>query len=55
MVQLANKLNVIGRLTFINKFLSNEEKVAYYAACDVAVFPSLYEPFGIMALDSRPC
>ena len=24
----------------------------YYAACDLAVFPSLYEPFGIVALEA---
>jgi len=52
LVQLASKLNVMGHITLINKFLSDEEKVAYYAACDVAVFPSLYEPFGIVALEA---
>jgi len=52
LLQLANKLNVIGRVSLVDKFLSDEEKVAYYAACDVAVFPSLYEPFGIVALEA---
>lgn len=52
LVQLAKELNVAGHISFINRFLSDEEKVAYYAACDVAVFPSLYEPFGIVALEA---
>jgi glycosyltransferase involved in cell wall biosynthesis len=34
------------------KFVSEEERILHYAACDVAVFPSLYEPFGIVALEA---
>ncbi|MEM3731391.1 MAG: glycosyltransferase family 4 protein [Candidatus Bathyarchaeia archaeon] len=33
-------------------FISEEERIIHYAACDVAVFPSLYEPFGIVALEA---
>ncbi|MEM3055193.1 MAG: glycosyltransferase family 4 protein [Candidatus Bathyarchaeia archaeon] len=33
-------------------FISEEERILHYAACDVAVFPSLYEPFGIVALEA---
>ncbi|MGB9959412.1 MAG: glycosyltransferase family 4 protein [Candidatus Bathyarchaeales archaeon] len=33
-------------------FVSEEERILHYAACDVAVFPSLYEPFGIVALEA---
>mgnify|MGYP000315471506 CR=1 FL=1 len=33
-------------------FVSEEERVLHYAACDMAVFPSLYEPFGIVALEA---
>ena len=33
-------------------FISEEERIYHYAACDVAVFPSLYEPFGIVALEA---
>jgi len=29
-----------------------EERIAHYASCDVAVFPSLYEPFGIVSLEA---
>ncbi|MGF3521796.1 MAG: glycosyltransferase family 4 protein [Candidatus Bathyarchaeia archaeon] len=33
-------------------FISEEERILHYAACDLAVFPSLYEPFGIVALEA---
>jgi len=33
-------------------FVSEEERILHYAACDVAVFPSFYEPFGIVALEA---
>jgi len=37
---------------FCFDFIPEEERIAYYAACDVAVFPSVYEPFGIVALEA---
>jgi glycogen synthase len=33
-------------------FIPEEERIQHYAACDVAAFPSLYEPFGIVALEA---
>jgi glycosyltransferase involved in cell wall biosynthesis len=33
-------------------FISEEERILHYAAADIAVFPSLYEPFGIVALEA---
>jgi glycogen(starch) synthase len=33
-------------------FLPEEERIAHYAAADIAVIPSLYEPFGIVALEA---
>jgi glycosyltransferase involved in cell wall biosynthesis len=32
--------------------MPEEERIVHYAACDVAVYPSLYEPFGIVALEA---
>jgi glycosyltransferase involved in cell wall biosynthesis len=34
------------------KFVSEKERLMYYAACDVAVFPSKYEPFGIVCTEA---
>ncbi|MGD0329364.1 MAG: glycosyltransferase family 4 protein [Nitrososphaeria archaeon] len=34
------------------EFISEEERIIHYAACDMAIFPSLYEPFGIVALEA---
>lgn len=33
-------------------FIPEEERILHYAACDIAVFPSHYEPFGIVALEA---
>lgn len=37
---------------FRTEFVPEEDRIAHYAACDVAVFPSLYEPFGIVAIEA---
>jgi glycogen synthase len=33
-------------------YITDDEKNAYFLNCDIVVFPSLYEPFGIVALES---
>jgi glycosyltransferase involved in cell wall biosynthesis len=37
---------------FCFDFIPEEERINHYAACDIAVFPSFYEPFGIVALEA---
>jgi glycogen synthase len=37
---------------FCFDFIPEEERILHYAACDLAVFPSFYEPFGIVALEA---
>ncbi len=37
---------------FCLDFIPEEERILHYAACDIAVFPSYYEPFGIVALEA---
>ncbi|MDR1992225.1 MAG: glycosyltransferase family 4 protein [Nitrososphaerota archaeon] len=37
---------------FCFDFIAEEERILHYAACDIAVFPSFYEPFGIVALEA---
>ncbi|UCE96048.1 MAG: glycosyltransferase family 4 protein [Candidatus Bathyarchaeota archaeon] len=45
-------LNLQDSVKFRFEFVPEEERIAHYAACDLAVFPSLYEPFGIVALEA---
>jgi glycosyltransferase involved in cell wall biosynthesis len=35
------------------KMVPEEERLMYYTACDVAVFPSKYEPFGIVCTEAQ--
>ncbi|MDI6655066.1 MAG: glycosyltransferase, partial [Candidatus Hydrothermarchaeota archaeon] len=34
------------------KYADEEERILHYAACDAAVFPSKYEPFGIVCTEA---
>lgn len=48
---LAQGLGLEGHVTMAG-FLSDEERNKLYKVADCAVFPSLYEPFGIVALEA---
>ncbi|MGC8937020.1 MAG: glycosyltransferase family 4 protein [Candidatus Methanomethylicaceae archaeon] len=52
LVRLAASLGIQNNVIFNFNMLPEEERIAHYAACDLAVFPSLYEPFGIVALEA---
>ena len=41
-----------GNITLVTDFVDAEEKRLHYALADLCVFPSLYEPFGIVALEA---
>ena len=41
-----------GFLTLVTDFIDSEAKAYHYALADLCVFPSLYEPFGIVALEA---
>ncbi len=45
-------LRLEDAVKFRFEFVPEEERIAHYASCDLAVFPSLYEPFGIVALEA---
>ena len=42
----------LGLLTLVTDFIDPEAKAYHYALADLCVFPSLYEPFGIVALEA---
>ncbi len=53
-----DRLGIGSRVHFLG-FVGDEELAMYYAAADLAVVPSLYEPFGMVALETMasgtPC
>lgn len=50
--KLVQTLKLQDVVKFRFEFIPEEERIAHYAACDAAAFPSLYEPFGIVALEA---
>lgn len=50
LIDLSLKLNVNNRVYFTG-FVSEEVLLKLYKCSDIAVFPSTYEPFGIVALE----
>jgi glycosyltransferase involved in cell wall biosynthesis len=49
---LVYSVGVGDHATLRTEFISEEERILHYAVCDVAVFPSLYEPFGIVCTEA---
>jgi len=49
--QRARQLGVIDHIDFVG-FVSDEKRNQYYQNACCAVFPSLYEPFGIVAIEA---
>jgi glycogen(starch) synthase len=49
---LVRNLHLEDVVKFRFEFIPEEERIAHYAACDIAAYPSLYEPFGIVTLEA---
>ncbi len=46
------ELRLEGLASLRCEFVTEEERIAHYAAADVCLFPSTYEPFGIVCLEA---
>ncbi|RLI12679.1 glycosyltransferase family 1 protein [Candidatus Bathyarchaeota archaeon] len=47
-----SRLGIEDRVVLKYEFLCEEEKIKFYAASDICVFPSKYEPFGIVCTEA---
>ena len=52
LTSLVNSLGLQNSVILRFEFLPEEERILHYAACNAAVFPSLYEPFGIVCIEA---
>jgi glycosyltransferase involved in cell wall biosynthesis len=51
-VDLALRLNIADKVYYRFEFVPETERILHYAASDLCVFPSIYEPFGIVSLEA---
>jgi glycogen(starch) synthase len=51
-VETANRLGINGHLACQFEFVPEDQRILHYAAADACVFPSTYEPFGIVSLEA---
>ena len=49
---LVDELGLKEKVIFRTEFVSEEERILHYAAADIVVLPSLYEPFGIVCTEA---
>lgn len=47
-----DELEIQDHVIFRTEFVSEEERIIHYAASDIVVLPSLYEPFGIVCTEA---
>jgi glycogen(starch) synthase len=52
LVDLVRALGLQNAVRTRYDWLSEEERILHFAACDVCALPSLYEPFGIVCLEA---
>jgi glycosyltransferase involved in cell wall biosynthesis len=51
-VETANRLGIKDNVVYRFEFVPEDERILHYAASDVCIFPSTYEPFGIVSLEA---
>jgi glycogen(starch) synthase len=51
-VETADRLGIKDKIVYRFDFVPETERILHYAAADVCVFPSTYEPFGIVSLEA---
>jgi glycosyltransferase involved in cell wall biosynthesis len=52
LVNLTKNLGLEGKVILRFEFLNDDERILHYAMSDICVFPSLYEPFGIVSVEA---
>lgn len=50
--ETAKRLGIEDKMTCIFEFLPEDQRILNYAAADICIFPSVYEPFGIVSLEA---
>ncbi len=50
--ETAERMNIKDNIVYRFDFVSEQERILHYAASDMCVFPSTYEPFGIVSLEA---
>jgi glycogen(starch) synthase len=51
-VETSDRLGIKDKVVYRFDFVPETERILNYAASDVCVFPSIYEPFGIVSLEA---
>ena len=50
--ETSSRLGISDKVICCFEFIPEEERILHYAAADVCIFPSTYEPFGIVSLEA---
>jgi len=50
--ETAGRLGIKDKIVYRFDFIPEDERILHYAASDVCIFPSIYEPFGIVSLEA---
>jgi glycogen(starch) synthase len=51
-VETADRMGIKEKVVYRFDFIPESERILHYAAADACVFPSTYEPFGIVSLEA---